>query len=158
MIDNIDKRIIIHFSKDIDVTKDLYKDISNQIGISEEELIQRLTKLKQNEYLRRLGPIIRHTKSGFLYNGMAVWNVDEENLEKIINKAKTIKNISHIYERERCDGWNYNFYTMIHGQCKYDVEKTVKDLSDYINIIDYKILYTQYEWKKTSPNLEIMLS
>lgn len=152
-IDDIDKNIVVCLSGDMVVSKDLYRDLSEKIGISEDELIERLKRLSGNKVLKRIGPVMRHQKSGFVCNAMAVWNVDEDKLENAIEKVKSFKSISHVYERETNEKWNYNLYTMIHGQSKEEVEELVQRLYGEIGASDYRVLYTKHEWKKTSPDL-----
>lgn len=157
-IDTIDKNIITCLSEDIIVSKDLYKDLSKKIGISEKELIERLRNLNENGCLKRIGPVMRHQKSGFVCNAMAVWNLEEDKLKNAIKKVKTVKNISHVYERETNVKWNYNLYTMIHGQSREEVEEIVLSLYKQIGADHHKVLYTKHEWKKTSPDLSILMS
>ncbi len=157
-MDAIDKKIIIYFSKDIPLSKDLYKDISKNLHIEEKELIERLKNLKEKKMLKRIAPVMRHEKSGYTANAMAVWKGSKDQLKKATDLAKSFKNISHIYEREVCMNWPYNLYTMIHGQSKEEVEKIINYLSNKLKIKEFKVLYTEKEHKKISPNLEVLLS
>ncbi|SHH40260.1 DNA-binding transcriptional regulator, Lrp family [Tepidibacter thalassicus DSM 15285] len=157
MMDNIDKDIIVYLSQDIEVTKDIYEDLSKKFNISEEDLIKRLKRLNESGYLKRIAPVMIHQKSGYNSNAMAVWNIPKDNLKKFIDIIKGINNISHIYERRTDEKWPYNLYTMIHGRNKKEVENIINYLLQKIEVKDFKVLYTIKEWKKTSPNLSKLI-
>ncbi|MCT4509355.1 MAG: Lrp/AsnC family transcriptional regulator [Tepidibacter sp.] len=157
MIDKIDKDIIIYLSKDIELSKNLYKDMAKIFDISEDELINRLKKLNERGYLKRISPIMVHQKSGYDSNAMVVWKVEKDKIEYFIDIIKTINSISHVYERELYPNWDYNLYTMIHGKTKNEVDNIINYLSKSINNNSFKVLYTLKELKKISPNLEELI-
>ncbi|MEJ8555113.1 siroheme decarboxylase subunit beta [Tepidibacter sp. Z1-5] len=157
MIDKIDRDIIVYLSKNIELSKSLYKDMAKIFDISEDELINRLKKLNEKGYLKRISPIMVHQKSGYDSNAMVVWNIEKDKIEYFIDMIKSIKSISHVYEREVCLNWDYNLYTMIHGKNKYEVDSIINYLSNTMQNNSFKVLYTLKELKKTSPNLEWLI-
>ena len=157
MIDKIDRAIIVHLSKDIALTKNIYKDIANILDICEDEIIDRLKKLNEKGYLKRISPIMVHQKSGYNTNAMVVWKIEKDKIEDFIEVIKEINSISHVYEREVCLDWNYNLYTMIHGQKKDEVENIINYLSNKMQNQSFRVLYTVKEFKKISPNLEELI-
>lgn len=157
MIDKIDRDIIVHLSKDIALTKNIYKDIANIFDISEDELIDRLKKLNEKGYLKRISPIMVHQKSGYNTNAMVVWKIEKDKIEDFIEVIKEINSISHVYERQVCLGWDYNLYTMIHGQKKDEVENIINYLSNKMQNQSFRVLYTVKEFKKISPDLEELI-
>lgn len=148
MIDKIDRDIIVHLSKDIELTKTLYKDMAKVFDISEDELINRLKKLNERGYLKRISPIIVHQKSGYDSNAMVVWKIEKDKIEYFIEMIKNIKSISHVYERQVCLRWEYNLYTMIHGINKDEVDRIINYLSNNMQNYSFKVLYTLKELKK----------
>ncbi|WP_099192756.1 siroheme decarboxylase subunit beta [Tepidibacter mesophilus] len=157
MIDKIDRDIIIYLSKDIELTKTLYKDMAKIFNISEDELINRLKKLKEKGYLKRISPIMVHQKSGYDSNAMVVWKIEQDKIKYFIDMIKNVTSISHVYERQVSSSWEYNLYTMIHGKNKDEVESIINYLSNEMQNYSFKVLYTLKEFKKISPNLEKLL-
>lgn len=157
MIDKIDRDIIVHLSKDIALTKNIYNDIAKIFNISEDEFIDRLKKLNERGYLKRIAPIMVHQKSGYDTNAMVVWKIEKDKIEDFIEVIKEINSISHVYERQVCLSWDYNLYTMIHGQTRHEVENIINYLSNKINNHSFRVLYTLEEFKKISPNLEELI-
>ncbi len=157
MIDKIDRDIIVHLSKDIALTKNIYKDMAKIFDISEEELIDRLKKLNEIGHLKRISPIMVHQKSGYDSNAMVVWKIEKNKIEDFIEVIKKINSISHVYERQVCSNWSYNLYTMIHGKNKEEVDNIINYLSNKMKINSFRVLYTLKEFKKTSPNLKELI-
>ncbi|MDS1029280.1 Lrp/AsnC family transcriptional regulator [Bacillota bacterium LX-D] len=157
MLDHIDKDIISYLSEDITLDPDLYKCLSQELNITEEELLLRLKKMKQFGYLKRISPIIYHYNTDYTYNGLISWIVSKEKINQLVEMMCLFHNISHIYERRPSTLWPYNFYSMIHGRDKEEIENVIKIIADRTGIDQYLVLYTTREWKKTSPKLSLLI-
>ncbi len=150
MLSEIEKKVIIEIQDDIPLTKNPYKDLAEKIGISEEELINIIKDLKKRGYIRRFGVTLRHKEAGVNGNGMVVWNVPDEEIERVGEIVKGFREVTHSYERPRFKDFRYNLFTMIHGRDEKEVEEIAKRISEAINIKDYRILFSEEEYKKSS--------
>jgi DNA-binding Lrp family transcriptional regulator len=130
--------------------KDPYREIAERVGLSERELINIIKSLKERGYIRRFGATLRHREAGFKGNGMVVWNVSDEEIERVGNIMKSFKEVTHSYERPRFGDFKYNLFTMIHGKNKEDIKKIARKISEVTNIDDYRILFSEEEYKKSS--------
>ncbi|MBB6214985.1 DNA-binding Lrp family transcriptional regulator [Anaerosolibacter carboniphilus] len=158
MIDMIDRRILLEISDDLNIHEDIFGEISGRVGISKDELLNRLTRMQNEGILKRISPVIKHYNAGYVANAMVVWDIEDNERQMIEKLAKSNENISHVYERERRENWPYNLYTMIHGQNAEEVTHIVDELSRKIGNKAYRILYTKKQWKKTSPDMKYYLS
>ncbi len=154
MISKLDKKIIGLISRDMPLTKEPFKDLAARIGIDERLLLKRIRLFKTNGLMRKFAAILNHKKIGFRYNAMVVWNVPQ----KFINKAGKIMasfdEVSHCYQREKRDGWDYNLYSMVHGRTKTEVLSVVKKISDKLSgSFDHRALFSFKEEKKTAAKL-----
>ncbi|MEJ6949819.1 siroheme decarboxylase subunit beta [Natronospora cellulosivora (SeqCode)] len=149
-LSQLDKRIIKAVQDDLPLIERPYKKLADDLGISEEELLLRLNILKDKGILRRMGAILYHRKAGYKYNGMGAWIVPANRIEELASLVLDYQEISHVYERVTYPDWPYNFFTMIHGQSKLEVEGIAQEISLKTGIKDYRILYSTEELKKTS--------
>ncbi|MBM7623086.1 AsnC family transcriptional regulator [Sporohalobacter salinus] len=149
-INELDKSIIKEIQEELPLEARPYQQIAERIGISEEELLERLNILKEKEQLRRVGAILYHRELGYSANGMGAWIVPEGKREEIGRLMTTYDEISHVYERPTYPDWPYSLFSMIHGQSKEEVEKVADDISQRTGIEDYIILYSTEELKKVS--------
>lgn len=158
MIDSIDKQILLEISDDLNLSKDLFGEISSKVGISKDELLKRLQNMQEQGILKRIAPIIKHYNTEYIINAMVVWIIEEYTKQQVESLIKNYEHISHVYERKSGEDWPYNFYTMIHGQSTEEIVKIVGYLSKDLGSDTYKILYTKRQWKKTSPDMNYYLS
>jgi DNA-binding Lrp family transcriptional regulator len=150
MFDEIDKLLIREIQGNIPLSLDPYGDIAKKIGCSREEVLKRLENYSRMNILKRIGAILNHRDSGFTENGMFTAVVPVELIKNAGRKLTSIPNVTHCYERKCYPEWPYNFYAMIHGKTKDEVETVVNNFVHEMDIKDYQILYSTEEFKKTS--------
>ena len=80
-IDDIDKKIISIIQKDIPVSPRPFAIMADQIGITEDQFIERLKRLDQDSIMRRFGATLRHQEAGFKSNAMVAWVVPDDQVE-----------------------------------------------------------------------------
>jgi len=149
-ISALEKKIIEQIQGCIPVELNPYAKIAQKIGISEEVLLGKIKELMERGIIRRFGAVLHHRKAGFHANGMAVWAVSEEDLERVGRMMASFDEVTHCYERPTFAGWKYNLYTMIHGRSEEDCRKIVEKISDRTGIKEYEILFSNEEFKKES--------
>lgn len=133
---------------DLPLEPEPFKAAAEKLGVSVEDLIAELEDLQQRGFLRRFAAILRHRKAGFGANGMAVWNVPEDEVVEMGEKMAGYTVISHCYQRPKYEDWKYNLFTMIHARSRAECEKFVRELSEQHHLDDYAVLYSTTEYKK----------
>lgn len=146
-----EKKILNLVQGDLPDTATPFADIAEMAGVSEQEVLDLLTGLKQDKVIRRFGATLRHQQAGYGHNAMVAWYVeDEQDVERIGEIMAARPEVSHCYQRKNCLDWPYNIYTMIHGRSPEDCEKVVKDLAEQTGVAQYDLLFSRRELKKTS--------
>jgi siroheme decarboxylase len=149
-LNELDKRIIARLQGDIPLQPEPFVAVAAEIGIREEELLEKIDLYLEAGVLRRLGTILRHHKAGFHANAMCGWIVPEERVEEAGSVMATFKEASHVYLRPTYPDWPYNLFTMLHGKTNGDLEQTAEKIAEATGIREYKMLYSTREFKKTS--------
>lgn len=150
MFNSIEKTIINKLSGDVPLVKEPYKKIAEEVGITEEEVLDKVKELQNRGALRRVGGILYHRQAGFKYNAMVVWVIPENRIEEVAKTICLFKEVTHCYQRPTFYGWPYNLFTMVHGETIDYCENVIERISENIKIRDYKILYSLKELKKSS--------
>lgn len=150
MMNEIQVKIIKALQNGLPLSPEPFREIAEEIGIPQSELLAQLKAWKDEGIIRRFGAILRHQKAGYTVNAMAVWNVPN-NIEGFAEIATKLKSVSHCYQRPRFSDFKYNMYTMIHGRSRQDCEDAATEISTSTGITDYRLLYTTAEYKKSSP-------
>jgi siroheme decarboxylase len=147
-ISELDKDYIRQLQKDIEIIKEPFKPITDNLRISLEELFNKVREYQNIGIMRRFAAILRHRQAGFTANGMIVWNVPEENIDQIGLKIASFPQVSHCYRRPVYPDWEFNLFSMIHARTIDAAEKIAKEISAIINIDKYRILFSSREFKK----------
>ena len=128
-----------------------YADIAKEAGLSEEEVIHLLERLKEDGTIRRFGASIKHQKTGYNHNAMVAWKISEEEVEKAVEYVTQNSRISHCYYRpSSAPDWQYTFFTMIYGKTMQECYDVVEDLRQNTCLDEYAILESIKELKKIS--------
>jgi DNA-binding Lrp family transcriptional regulator len=128
-----------------------YADIARQAGITEEEVLELLRRLKEGGQIRRFGATLRHQQAGYGCNAMVAWFVEEGADEDAIGRTMASQpEISHCYLRRHCLDWPYSLYTMIHGRSQEECTAVIKRIEKLTGLTQYDVLFSQKELKKTS--------
>jgi len=133
---------------DIEIKSEPFEDIISKLNISYEKFFNIVDELQKSGIMRRFASILNHRKAGFNANAMVVWDIDEENGEKIGKTAASFSAVSHCYLRPKYPNWKYNLFTMIHGKTKDETNRVIKDIENEIESKSHMPLYSSREFKK----------
>ena len=149
-IEEIDKKIVRLLQGEFPLVAEPYKELAAEIGITEEELLARISAMREDKKIRKMGAVLRHREVGFTANSLCVWNVPDARVDEVAKRMAEHPRVSHCYDRNREADWQYNLYTMIHGYSRAECEDIATELAAATGIAARRMLYTKREWKKTS--------
>ncbi len=150
MIDELDKKIIEFLQRDLPVEPRPYKNMADQLGIDEDQILKRIQAMIDSGIIRRFGATLYHQGAGFSANAMVAWNVPEEMIDEIGEKMAEFREVTHCYRRKATKEWEYNLYAMIHAAGRDECVSIAKEMSRISGIKDYTLLFSEKEFKKTS--------
>lgn len=98
-IDSVDRQILNLIQEEFPLIEHPYAEIGERVGVSEEDALGRVRRLKEVGYIRRLGPVLERKKLGYTSTLCGV-HVDEEKLEAVVERINSDSGVTHNYERE----------------------------------------------------------
>lgn len=122
-MDNIDKKLLSIIQRDFPVSSRPFQEIGAIIGITEEETLQRLKKLKELGIIRRLGGIMDSRKLGYK-STLCAMEVPKENLAEVTDIVNGYIGVTHNYLRNHL----YNLWFTLITPSQQHLEKTLKDI------------------------------
>ncbi|MGD1839167.1 MAG: Lrp/AsnC family transcriptional regulator [Nitrososphaeraceae archaeon] len=143
-----DKQFIKELQKDIDIIKEPFKKEAKNLGISTQKLYSKAKEYEKLGIIRRFAAILRHRDAGFKANGMIVWKVPEAIIDDVGYKLASFPQVSHCYRRPTYPDWEFNLFSMIHTRSIEAAKEIAKEMSEIINIDNYRILFSSREFKK----------
>ena len=144
-----DKEFIRELQKDLQVIDRPFQKSAEKLGISEEELFEKARYYEEIGVMRRFAAILRHRDAGFIANGMIVWKVPEDRITEVGEKLGAFPQVSHCYQRPSYPDWPYNVFSMIHCKSTDEAHEVAKTIQNQINVDEYRILFSEKEFKKT---------
>jgi DNA-binding Lrp family transcriptional regulator len=143
-----DKHFIRELQKDLKVIPEPFKEMAENLSITTTELFAKAKEYEKNGVMRRFAAILRHRDAGFSANGMVVWQVPDEKIDEIGYKLAAFPQVSHCYRRPVYSDWQFNLFSMIHARTLEAAEKIAVEMSEIVEIKDYRILFSSREFKK----------
>lgn len=156
VIDAIDRAIIVATQEGLPLVARPYHAVADQLQLSAEEVMQRLRRMQDNGVIRRIGVVPNHYALGYRANGMSVWNVPDEQVDRLGEQVGKFDFVSHCYRRPRClPQWPYNLFAMVHGKSRGEVEAKVEKIAGLLGeyALGHDILYSTRILKKTGLRL-----
>ena len=77
-VDGIDRRLVRELQDSIPLTENPYATIADRLGLTEDEVVERLQALRRSGRLKRIGAVLRHREAGFGANAMVVFAAPPE--------------------------------------------------------------------------------
>jgi len=151
-LDEIDRRIVLATQPGLPLTLQPYHAVARQVGVSPEEVMARMRRMIETGMIRRIGAVPNHYVLGYKANGMTVWDVPDERVDELGEGVGALDFVSHCYHRPRhLPEWPYNFFAMVHGHDKSEVEAQARQIADLLGDADrgHDILYSTRILKKT---------
>ena len=152
----IDRELVVATQSGLPLVPRPYHFLAEQLGISPEEVMQRIQCMLERRIIRRIAAVPNHYALGFKANGMSVWNVPDERVPDCGRKIGALEFVSHCYQRLRHPPiWNYNLFAMVHGRTRVEVEDKVAAIAALLGADNqgHEILYSTRILKKTGLRL-----
>lgn len=156
MIDEIDRRIVVATQTGLPLVPQPYHAVAAAVGISPEEVMQRLTRLLEEGVVRRIGVVPNHYALGYRFNGMTVWDVADEDIGEAGRRVGELPFVSHCYHRPRFPPeWPYSLFAMVHGRDAATAEGHVAEIARVLGPLSRRhlVLFSTRILKKTGLRL-----
>ena len=134
-----------------------YAALAERLGLSQDQVIERLSRMVEDGRIRRIAAVPNHYTLGFRANGMSVWDVPDEDARECGHAIGGLDFVSHCYLRPRhLPDWPYNLFAMVHGHCREEVESQVEVIAAILGHRQrgHDVLYSRRILKKTGLRLE----
>ena len=136
--------------KDLPLENRPFLKFSQDLGISENDLLRSISDAKNNSQIRRYGAVLKHNKSGFTFNIMLVFDLPDERIDNAGKLIAEKEYVSHCYQRNKYSDWPYNLYVMVHARDEEEGLKFIDEIKEITGDCHFQMLKSLKEYKKTS--------
>lgn len=109
MLTAFDKALLNKIQENLPLVSRPYAELAKQIGVEETAVIERLNFLKEQGYIRRIGPFFDSAKLGYIGTLVAV-RVREEDVPAVAAAINAYSGVTHNYERYSGGDTRYNLW------------------------------------------------
>ncbi|MCK5849080.1 MAG: Lrp/AsnC family transcriptional regulator [Caldisericia bacterium] len=98
-MNSFEKKLLIELQNNFPSSETPYKDLSEKLGVPEEQILDTVKELKKQKYIRRIGGILNSKEIGY-HSELCAVKIPAENIEQcalIINESSLV---THNYQRE----------------------------------------------------------
>ena len=148
----VDRKLIRQTQAGIPLTATPWCDIARALGVDPGFVLERMQHMLDAGIIRRIGVVPNHYKMGLRANGMTVWDVADEDVERVGDIIGQLDFVSHCYQRPRhLPEWRYNLFAMVHGHDHDEVDDKVAMIARTLGdtCIAHDVLYSSRILKKT---------
>lgn len=129
-----------------------YAAVAAALGVSGNRVRQGLADLLARGAIRRIGAVPNHYRLGLRGNGMTVWDIEDEAVDRLGVAVAALEGVSHCYRRpRRLPLWPYNLFAMLHGRDRDEVHAAADKVAALLagHCRGHDILFSQAVLKKT---------
>lgn len=150
-LDAADRRLIAAIQGGLPLVAEPYREIGDAIGMPEQDVIARISALRDRGVIKRMGVVVRHHELGYHANAMVVWDVPDDQVQPLGECIGNYEFVTLCYRRRRyLPEWPYNLYCMIHGSDRNAVLDHVAQLVDECQLAatPHEVLFSRRRFKQ----------
>ncbi|MBL0711849.1 MAG: Lrp/AsnC family transcriptional regulator [Colwellia sp.] len=130
----LERQYILATQQGLPIVERPYDIIAEKLNISVEQVLALTKDLQARGIIRRIAAVPNHYKIGYKFNGMTVWDVNDDCIQEFGERVGKLPFVSHCYERPRhLPQWNYNLFAMVHGKDQQEIQKYRSQIKELLN-------------------------
>ncbi len=130
-MDDIDRAILNRIQSDFPITSRPYLSIANDLGLSGEDVLNRLVQLKKNGIIRRIGGNFVPEKLGFV-STLCAAKVPEDKISLFAETVNRYPGVTHNYKRDS----HFNIWFTFIAQSMEEIKSNLEAISEETQIKD----------------------
>ena len=126
-MDKSDKELLDIIQYDFPLSSRPYKEIGDRLALSEDEVITRIKKLKEEKIIRRIGGVFSSHKLGYTSLLCSV-RIPESEIDQAAEILNTYPGITHNYKRDH----EYNLWFTLITESEAKKQRIIKEIEEKI--------------------------
>ncbi len=130
-MDDTDRTILNRIQSDFPITSRPYLAIADDLGLSENDVIKRLARLKESKIIRRIGGNFVPEKLGFV-STLCAARVEEDKIDRFASIVNQYHGVTHNYQRNS----EFNIWFTFIAPSMEEIEENLEKISKKTGIKD----------------------
>jgi DNA-binding Lrp family transcriptional regulator len=147
-IDDIDREILNRIQSDFPITTRPYRTVAKDLGLSEKEVLKRVSRLKAAGIIRRIGGNFSPEKLGFV-STLCAAKVPEDKIEQFAEVVNRYPGVTHNYRRENTFNIWFTFIAPSMDEITASLEQiaATTGVTDILNLPATRVFKIRAEFK-----------
>ncbi len=123
-MDDTDRTILNRIQSDFPTTSRPYLTIADDLGLSENDVIKRLVRLKESKIIRRIGGNFVPEKLGFV-STLCAAKVEKDKIDRFASIVNQYHGVTHNYQRDS----EFNIWFTFIAPSMEEIKKNLENIS-----------------------------
>lgn len=133
LLSPLDLQLLNTFQHNFPLVAEPYKEMAEQLGITELALLTRLKQFQDSGVVSRVGAVFKPRRVGI--STLAAVSVPEDDIERVAALVNTYPEVNHNYEREH----SINLWFVVTAANEQRLEKVLKEIEQKSGISVHKM-------------------
>ena len=129
LLDDIDKAILNRIQSDFPITSQPYLAVASELGLTEQDVLDRISRLKKEGIIRRIGGNFVPDKLGYV-STLCAARVPEAKIEQFAEVVNRYPGVTHNYRREN----SFNIWFTFIAPSMQEIEQNLQEISEKTGI------------------------
>jgi len=130
-MDEADRRILNILQRNFPLDAEPFKVLGTRVGVDEDDLLERVRRLKEAGIIRRIGAVFDAAALGFA-STLCAAKVPAGRLERFAEIVNSYQGVTHNYLRDH----EYNVWFTFVGSTGEEIKESLSDISEETGITD----------------------
>lgn len=127
--DDIDAKLINHLQDGFPICKQPYLQVADELGLTEDDVLNRLEKLLENGTLTRFGALYHAEKMGGALT-LAALKVPDADFEKVTEIVNAFPEVAHNYQRNH----ELNMWFVVATETPLQLDETLEKIEQQTDL------------------------
>ena len=124
MLAPLHKHLLNDYQQDFPLSPTPYRDIAEQLGVTEDEVLAAFQSLYEQQMISRIGPVIAPNSIGS--SALVAMAVPEQDLPRVAELVSEYSEVNHNYEREN----RFNLWFVAVADDEAQLQKVIADIEN----------------------------
>lgn len=121
-MDDLCLRMLDRFQHDLPICAEPYQAMADELGCTEDDILQRLAQLNERKALSRVGPVFEHSLAGA--STLVALAVPADRVEEVAAQINAFDEVNHNYLREH----DWNLWFVLTGPSREHLDQTLEKI------------------------------
>ena len=121
----LEQHLLNDFQRDLSLSPTPFADMAEQLGVTEDEVLQSIESLQRSGVISRVGPVFKPNRVGV--STLAAMSIPAKDLECVARIVNAFPEVNHNYEREH----DFNLWFVVTASSAEHLEMVLQEIEQH---------------------------